>query len=199
MAKNPKRTERILEAASRVFYRDGFAAASMDQIAREAGVSKATLYSHFANKDALFQTAVQCAAERFVLEMDLAGLQKLPVEQALVAMGRYYLRFLLKPENLAVVRAVIAEAIRQPDLGRQFYESGPTVGLAGVEQFLKARQASGDLPAGDAHAGARHFVALVRGDIHWRALLGIQVETAQLEQCARSAAQQFLHGFAKPV
>ena len=135
MAKNPKLTEHILEAASRVFYHSGFAVASMDQIARAAGVSKATLYSHFVNKTALFQAAVQAASERFVLEMKLDALQKLPIEEALVALGSYYLHFMLKAENLAVVRAVIAETIQQPELGRQFYESGPTVGLAGVERF----------------------------------------------------------------
>jgi len=49
-----KREEAVMEAAAGLFLRHGFRKASMDEIARAAGVSKPTLYAHFADKDALF-------------------------------------------------------------------------------------------------------------------------------------------------
>ena len=49
----PDARERLLEAADRLFYRDGIRAAGVDTIIAEAGVAKMTLYSHFASKDQL--------------------------------------------------------------------------------------------------------------------------------------------------
>jgi AcrR family transcriptional regulator len=57
-----QRTEDILSAAERVFARDGFAATTMDAIAREAGVSKGGLYRHVASKDELFLTILARSA-----------------------------------------------------------------------------------------------------------------------------------------
>lgn len=45
--------ERLLEAAERLFIRHGFAAVTMEAIAREAGYSRAVVYRHFRNRDEL--------------------------------------------------------------------------------------------------------------------------------------------------
>ena len=54
----------ILAAAKAAFLRDGFEPTSMDVVAREAGVSKATLYAHFASKDRLFASVVSAECQR---------------------------------------------------------------------------------------------------------------------------------------
>lgn len=48
--------ERLLEAATEVFSRQGFDAASVEEIAEEAGYSKGAVYSNFASKEELFLT-----------------------------------------------------------------------------------------------------------------------------------------------
>ncbi len=58
-----QRTDDILCAAEHVFARDGFAAATMDAVAREAGVSKGGMYRHFSSKDELFLAVVARTAK----------------------------------------------------------------------------------------------------------------------------------------
>ena len=62
----PSKRDAILEAAARVFFESGYAAASMDEIAREAGVSKQTVYSHFGAKEALFGAFIRDNCERLL-------------------------------------------------------------------------------------------------------------------------------------
>jgi AcrR family transcriptional regulator len=63
--KRPGARERILEAASRLFLRDGFRAVGVDTIVAEAGVAKMTLYAHFPSKDDLIAAYLERANERF--------------------------------------------------------------------------------------------------------------------------------------
>src|ERR1700753_3833872 len=57
--RRPEKTEKIVEAASQLFLEQGYGAVSMDQIARDAGVSKATVYAHFESKENLFAAIIQ--------------------------------------------------------------------------------------------------------------------------------------------
>ncbi|MFE8070358.1 TetR/AcrR family transcriptional regulator [Marinobacteraceae bacterium S3BR75-40.1] len=194
MSLDPRRTEQIFHAAADVFCQQGYARASMDRIAREAGVSKATLYNHFDSKSTLFRAVVRQASEAFVLELDELALASLPLEDALQTLGHYYLDFLLQERNLAVVRAVLAESQLDPDLGRAFHESGPAVAQQAVADLFARRMASGELPSGDSAAAARYFVALLRGDLFWRGLLQVPVSQTERRSHLAGAVRQFLYG-----
>jgi AcrR family transcriptional regulator len=68
----PAARERILEAASRLFVRDGFRAVGVDTVIAEAGVAKMTLYAHFPSKDDLIAAYLERANERFWHWLDAA-------------------------------------------------------------------------------------------------------------------------------
>lgn len=68
----PAARERILEAASRLFVRDGFRAVGVDTVIAEAGVAKMTLYAHFPSKDDLIAAYLERANERFWRWLDTA-------------------------------------------------------------------------------------------------------------------------------
>ena len=74
------KAEAVLAAAERAFLEHGFGAVSMDTIAREAGVSKATVYAHFANKEQLFGAVIAAVSERFggfsALELDPRDIER---------------------------------------------------------------------------------------------------------------------------
>lgn len=194
MALDPNRTEHILNSAMAVFYAEGYGRASMDLIARQAGVSKATLYNHFATKAHLFRAAVQRASESFVLALDTLKLDQLPLEQALISLGRHYLDFLLIERNLSVVRAVIAETQQDPDIGQSFHAAGPAIAQKALAALFKRRIQGGEMAGQDPLMAARHFIALLRGDLFWRGLLGVPVSMDEREAHIHSAARQFLRG-----
>src|SRR5882724_9722969 len=134
----------IIEGARTVFLTQGFDAASMSDIARKAGVSKGTLYVYFKSKDELFEaiTEEQCGmqAER-VFELDNADHD---VAAVLSRLGSTFAQFMCN-RSTSPIRTVIAIADRMPEIGRQFYETGPAVGIAKLSGYLRAQVDAGVL------------------------------------------------------
>jgi len=148
----------IVDGARAVFLAQGFDAASMSDIARRAGVSKGTLYVYFDSKEALFQAIAheQCHAQAeqiFALDHEDHD-----VERVLTQLGTNFVRFLCRPERVAPVRAIISISERMPDVGRQFYETGPVTGISRVASYLQAQIAAGVLEIEDTEIAAAQFL-----------------------------------------
>ena len=123
----------IIDGASKVFLAQGFDAASMNAIARAAGVSKGTLYVYFGNKEELFEAIVEqeCDVQaEGIFDLDPNDHD---VAAVLTRLGVAYVKFLCRPEKASAIRTVIAIADRMPEIGRKFYEAGPAVGLVEVD------------------------------------------------------------------
>ena len=89
--------EDILRAATKAFSEAGYARASMDEIAAKAAVSKATIYSHFGNKDALFEAIIRELCERLVTPLRLGELDRATPQDTLTTFARSYIEVLLDP------------------------------------------------------------------------------------------------------
>jgi TetR/AcrR family transcriptional repressor of mexJK operon len=197
---NPKR-QAIMLAAAELFMVDGYAAVSMDAVARAAGVSKATLYAHFNGKEALFEAIVSagCEAMRHRADSFLGGHDR-PLREALVDLGLHWLRFMLRRQVRALHRVMIAEAIRFPALARAFYAAGPQAMQSWLTGWMAGESARGRLRPGVAPAqAAEQFLCLLRGDLFVRATLGLvdeEAAAAELPAIAAGAADAFmaLHG-----
>lgn len=190
------KAEAILAAAERAFLEHGFGAVSMDTIAREAGVSKATVYAHFANKERLFGAVIAAVSERFG-GFSAPELDPRDIEHSLNTMARRFLDLILSPESIAVNRIVVGEVTRFPVLGAVFWEAGPARVRAEIEGFLRRAGEIGSLGIPDARLAAEQFVSLVRGEIHLRRLLrlGTEIEATGLTAAADSAVATFLRAF----
>jgi AcrR family transcriptional regulator len=148
----------ILAGARAVFLAQGFDAASMNDIARAASVSKGTLYVYFDNKEQLFEAIVEeeCDAQAegiFNLDPDDHD-----VGAVLKRLGVTYVKFLCRPEKASAVRTVIAIADRMPEIGRKFYEHGPADGIARLAAYLSAQNTAGVLAVGDCEVAAAQFM-----------------------------------------
>lgn len=197
-----KKTECIIDAARGVFLQAGYGGATVDAIAAAAGVSKATMYTRFASKQALFAAVIrhECEAcsERMGLAEDTPGPD---LRSALQQMAEALLDIILLPQNLAITRVVIAEMPRFPELGRVFYESGPGVTLDNLAAFLRRHVERGDLriSATEVELAAQQFISLLRGDIQWRALMGqVDVSEVSRRRVATRTVQSFLQLYAQP-
>ena len=170
----PTKAESILAAAKRTFLDAGFGAVSMDTIAREAGVSKATVYAHFAGKEELFGAVIERECERYFARFPVSELDPRDVRASLMVLGRRFLELLLSPDALALHRIILAEVTRFPVLGDVFWRAGPERERDQIEAFLKSAIASGTLTPADTRLAAEQFVALIRGDIQLRHLLRLE-------------------------
>ena len=108
------KAESILAGAKRAFLAAGFGAVSMDTIAREAGVSKATVYAHFAGKEELFGAFIERECERYFARFSPDELNPRDVPASLAMLGRRFLELLLPPDGIALYRIILAEVTRFP-------------------------------------------------------------------------------------
>jgi TetR/AcrR family transcriptional repressor of mexJK operon len=189
----PSKSEVVLAAAERCFLARGFGAVSMDAIAREAGVSKATVYAHFADKAALFGAVITRLSERFG-GFSADALDPGSVEASLTTLARRLLELVLSPEAVALNRIIIAEVTRFPELGEAFWQAGPARTRTQIETFLRRATAAGSLAVIDPRQAAEQFAALARGEIHLRQMLRPvgEVGPKAISAAASSAVQVFL-------
>lgn len=197
MTPSPK-AEQILHAAARVFMEQGYGAASMDCVAREAGVSKATVYAHFSSKEQLFAAIVRGECRVHAQAMAAPDIGTCRVEEALYRIGRNYLSFVVTPRSLAIFRVVIAETPRFPELGRIFYESGPSIIVGELSEHLKEMARTGGLAVDDPELAAEQFFGMLRGNLRLRCLLGVasEVPATAIEQAVRAGVCTFLRAYA---
>lgn len=171
--KKGRKFAQVLEGARAVFLRDGFEGASVDDIARAAGVSKATLYSYFSDKRLLFMEVVKQECDQQSRDaMDEID-REAPVEAVLEAAARHLLRFLLSDFSQRVFRICVAESERFPELGREFYNSGPAHVRAELGAFLGEAVTRGELAIDDLQLAADQFAELCKADLHARLIFGV--------------------------
>ena len=187
----------ILGAARRAFLASGFGAVSMDRIAREAAVSKATVYAHFASKEALFGAVVADVSEHRFGGFSAQELDPRAIEASLTTIARRFLELVLSPEGIAVNRIIIGEVTRFPALGEVFWQAGPERIRVQIEAFLRRAALAGTLALPDPRLAAEQLVSLVRGEIHLRHLLRLETATdvRGLAAAAASAVATFLRAF----
>lgn len=168
-----RKIEQVLQGARAVFMRDGFEGASVDAIAKEAGVSKATLYSYFADKRVLFMEVgrLECSRQAGMGfdEID----PEAPVGEVLGEMGRRILEFMTSDMGQRIFRICVAESERFPELGKRFWDSGPMVMRGHMIAFLQSAVERGELrEIEDPGFAADQFVELCKVDAFPRMVFG---------------------------
>jgi TetR/AcrR family transcriptional repressor of mexJK operon len=135
--------ERLRTAAYRLFVQQGYIATSVDAILLEAGISsKETLYRHYANKEALFVDVLRHLTmeqpgfpEKLASQAPLHDLTSL--QQALTYLCREILSMMTQPGYLPLVRMIISEASRFPQLGTLFFTTVTQKGLTLINDLLQ--------------------------------------------------------------
>jgi len=193
------KAETIRAAAERAFLASGFGAVSMDAIAREAGVSKATVYAHYHSKEELFGAVVADLSERRFHGFSAEALDPADIEASLLTIASRFLDLVLSPEAIALNRILIGEVSRFPVLGEVFWAAGPERTRVQVEAFLRRAAVAGTLAVPDPRLAAEQFVALARGEIHLRSLLRLEDpgDAAALAAAAASSVATFLRAFSR--
>lgn len=154
----------ILDGARKIFMDLGFDGASMNEIARSAGVSKGTLYVYFADKNRLFEAIV----ESEVLEQGKAVFNFDPgrdAETTLREFGTAYIELLCRPGGGSSIRTVMAIAERMPEVGRRFYENVLEKTINRLADYLQAHVAPNDLAIDDIQFAAAQFLQLCQATL----------------------------------
>jgi TetR/AcrR family transcriptional repressor of mexJK operon len=194
-----RKAEQIFTAAKEIFLEMGYGAASMDAVAARAGVSKATIYVHFANKRALFEAIIRTRGEAVFGDIAL-GDNQADLRQTLTELGKNYIDLLLSDEALAMYRVVLAEARQQPEVGEAFYQAGPAFGRKRVANYFMDLTARGllALTAAEASIVSDLFLSMLANEHHKRSLFGLPVDKAAQLRTLDTAVDLIVTRYASP-
>jgi AcrR family transcriptional regulator len=186
--------EAFLQTALRSFLDLGYAATSIEAIARDAGVAKITIYRQFSGKQELFREVAHRALERANQQMQqLMVSEDADTTEALrILVERMYLG-LADPETRAVMRLVVGEAERFPELAASLYSDSSYV-LAPVAELLAKAHARGELHVPNAPVAAAQLAALTMGGLRFLISKPLANE-AERRAWAESVIQLVLKGW----
>jgi AcrR family transcriptional regulator len=189
----------ILDAARAEFASTGYAATSMEGVARSAGVSTKTLYRLIPNKAALFESIITDGIDRFVSRLRLRACEGGDIEaalrEALIACGE----LILDGAVIGLLRMVIGEGDRFPEIAETFYNKAIKRTESTLANWLKA-QAERDLISIDnATDAAGMLLGMLAFQPQRSVMLGHAPPPARedLERRAHMVAKLFLRGCAR--
>ena len=189
-----RKWDQVLEGARTVFMRDGFEGASVDDIVREAGVSKATLYSYFPDKRLLFMEVAktECRAQSDAAVAQISETDDL--REAMTKAAKRMVRFFMSDVGMQVYRIVVGESQRFPELGREFYETGPAQVREILRDFLQKGIDAGKLRIEDLDLAVDQFPELCKAGLHMPMAIGIREKPTdeEIDRVVESAVDMFL-------
>ncbi|OJT98962.1 MAG: TetR family transcriptional regulator [Rhizobium sp. 63-7] len=194
---DPVKREQILDGAKTIFMGTNFDAASMSDVAREAGVSKGTLYVYFQNKEDLFAALIERERGRFVASIRNALTERDGVEDALLHFGTTFCRHLTSGDVICSMRSVLGVIDRMPGLAHGFFSSPSNVRTV-LQEYLDRQVAAGRLIIDDTDLAARQFIELSSGTYFKLRLFGDMKEMPPLEEIQRvikSAVHVFMSAY----
>jgi len=158
---NTDRRQQILEAALKVFSTKGFHKATNKDIAQAAGgISPGLIYWYFKDKEDLFLSIIRERAAIFHLADHPERLMELPPREGLALIGRTYLSIFQVPGNVAIIRIMVGEVIRFPQIAEMFYKQIASRFLGLLSQYLQRQVDLGRLHPHDTMIAARSFLGM---------------------------------------
>ena len=188
-----RKEEQLLDAAETIFLSQGYAGASVDDIVMRAGISKATLYKYFADKEQLFRAVIDrlCLEQRTKLVRKTEGL---PTADALIEACKVAVTFMTSPLAQAVFRTCVAEAARFPHVGHAFYLSAAVVMGDQLAKLFQCAEDRGDLIVPDKRLAANQLWQLCRTIYFYEMVFQVRDSVSQHERDAvvRSTLEMFV-------
>jgi AcrR family transcriptional regulator len=186
----------LLDAARREFATSGFAASSMESVARRAGVSTKTLYRLIPNKAALFEATVSDRMERFASGVRFRACDGSDIEGALAEALLICGELILDPETLALQRMILAESDKFPEIAETFYKTAMMRTVGTLASWLRLQHDRGLIVVGDPQDAAGVLLGMLvfqpQRDVHYGHKTPLSLEQIKLR--ARDCAAMFLRG-----
>lgn len=193
-AKDPAKRCQIMNGARVVFLEKGFDAASMNDIARVAGVSKGTLYVYFESKERLFLELISGEKREELFSVIHLDPGNHDVETVLFQCGTVLVEILTRPYYVRAMRTVFTIVNRMPEIGVEFYGRGPNLCAQEIAHYLRAQVEAGILDIPDCDIAASQFMELAPAGLLKKLLFGIieVPEPAEIRRLVESAVAFFM-------
>lgn len=188
--------EKILAAARRLFFQQGFEKVSTDLLAKEASVSKATLYKYFPSMTAVLRAVVEAEVDVFESGIPTQVLTRKDFEMTLIRYGTNLLHFLNQSEIIQFAQLMFEEARSNPDIASEFYAAAYDRTLKDLSQLIRQGLDQGFLVSPlTADELAEQLLGMWEGFCFIRAQLGLtQKPFKHPQQWSKKCVQTLLNG-----
>ena len=195
-SKSDEKRQLILAAASECFCDKGFLSTSMDHIAKTAGVSKQTVYSHFGNKDDLFIAAIEGRCQEFRMS-SLPKSQLQNPEMALLSFAHGFVDLLLSEEGMSIHRICISESQTNSNISQLFFKAGPEPVIKELADLFASYGEQGVLKIDNPHTAAIQFLSVIKGEAVMRREYNTaqQVSDSQKNSYINDTVKMFLRAY----
>ncbi len=194
--KSRRKRQKILSAAVELFTEKGYEGTSVDDIARVAGVSKQTVYSHYNNKQTLFALAVETKCRDSGMDPEFIDPETEP-RTMLLELGRRFVGLLVSPEAVRVHSVCTSSADTHPELGRLFFEHGPLQAVEVVSNYLATLDERKKLEIKEPVIAAWQFFGMLKAEAQMRAQFNLERQSREeLDAYIRSCVDMFLRAYA---
>ncbi len=190
----------ILAAAQSLFHSQPYETVTMEAVATRAGVSKMTVYSHFADKETIFETVVRAMSDEMMSAVSGPGQAAAPLRERLNTVGIGFLRLILDPSVRMMGHTLSASLHKDQALARRFYDAGPGRTRAGLAAIIAAATARGELATDSPEWAADDLVSLWVGSLPDQLAFGVIEQTSadEIARRARRGTEVFLRAYACP-
>ena len=189
----------ILDAARQEFAASGYAATSMESVARRAGVSTKTLYRLIPNKGTLFEEILTDGIDRFVSQIRLRACDGSDIEgslrEAMIAVGE----LILDGAVIGLLRMIVAEGDKFPEISDTFYNKAIKRSESTLANWLKVQAERGLIAIDNPTEAAGMLLGMLAFQPQ-RAVMFAHAPAPgrkELERRAEAIAKLFLRGCAR--
>lgn len=192
---------RILEAAEKQFLSNGYDATRLEDIVREARVSKTAIYKIFGGKRELFlalnDNIIQELIKKIALSNTLKTRSLEELKRNLYELGKNYLISLTQGHPLSLFRLNLSIATRFQDAAKSYYNLGTHTFQDILSQLFKDVHEANILDIPDTNIAADQFMAMIRGNFHLKALMDIdfQPSSEEISDYVESSVNLFIAGY----
>jgi AcrR family transcriptional regulator len=190
----------IFNAARREFAASGYAATSIESVARAAGISTKTLYRLIPNKAALFEAMITERIDRFASVVRLRACEGRDIEAALRDALMVCGELILDPDVIGLQQMILSDSDKFPDIAETFFHKAITPTQDTLASWLRTQHKRGLLVVDDADAAAGMLLGMLALQPQRAVMFGHAPAPTheQLQQRVAACAKLFLQGCGKP-
>lgn len=196
-SKNEAKRKQILDSAVELFTEQGFAATSMDLIAKNADVSKQTVYSHFGSKDDLFFSAIESQCESIrILDLEMSELND--PHKVLFQLAKEFVEVITSKQGCAVHKICAFESNAYPQVSDIFYQAAPLKITNDVTKLMEKLHQQKILYIENPRYAALQFLNIVKGELWMQIEFNIKerISAQEVEDYIRDSVAFFIRGYA---
>lgn len=164
----PHRSLRVLRAAEELIIEGGFAGLNLDAVVERAGCSKSTVYEFFGGKEGLLIALLKQLIDQFQQQIEDSIDAGKPFEEGLHDYVSLSLQRVLSDPHIALVKAILHESGRNPEIGRTYFESGPAAAVRQIANYFRSNVGRSGLVVDDPSKAASNLYEMIFGLVYPR-------------------------------